>query len=183
MQAEIHRGFVVGLLLLFVSGCVAGCGGSGSSSGDMPTGPSPMLLFTPDRAAVGNSVTMRAGANTAATALELEIFATDLVDVRTMDFTVTFPADLLRFDGARAGNFLGAGVSQIVQTGAGAVTLLMTGLGQAGATGSGLVTTLDFRAIAGGNGRLDFLDPEAADAAGLEIQGIDWIGGTVQIVF
>jgi len=50
------------------------------------------------------------------------------------------------------------------------------------ATGSGVILTLQFTAIANGTGRFDFQNPEAEDAFGLLITGIDWIGSTAQVI-
>ncbi len=50
------------------------------------------------------------------------------------------------------------------------------------ASGSGIILTLTLSAAAGGSGSFNFLDPLAEDPFGLEIQGIDWIGGMVVVV-
>ncbi len=142
-----------------------------------------MIVFTPDRAAPAGSISMRAGAGTTASVLELEIAVADLVNVQTVDFVLAYPGDLLRLDGFRPGPFLGPGVSVILQqTGTGSTTVLTTRADPSGATGSGVVLTLVFAATSSGDGRLDFVDPEAADPFGLEIPGVEWIGGSVRVV-
>ena len=159
-----------------------GCEGSSSTAGG-PTAPSPMIVFIPDRAAGGGSVSMRAGGGSTASVLELEIVATDLVNVQTMDFVLAYPGDLLRFDGFRTGPFLGAGVSAILEpVAAGSLNVLMTRLDPSGASGSGVVLTVILSAAGSGEGRLDFVAPEAADPFGLEISDVDWIGGAVRVV-
>ncbi len=160
-----------------------GCSSGGDTSGS-PTEPLPALIFIPDRPAAGGSVSMRSGPGTTDTMLELEIVATGLVDVQTVDFVLSFPGSLLVFDAAAQGPFLGTGASLIVAGATtGSVTLLLTRTEPSGASGGGVILTVRLQAVAGGEGRLDFVSPEATDPAGLIIPDVDWIGGTVQIVF
>ncbi len=168
---------------MIVALILGGCQGDGSSTSGGPTAPSPMIVFTPDRAAGSGSVAMRAGPGSTASVLELEIAATELVNVQTVDFVLAYPGALLRFDGFRPGSFLGADASLILeQASADSLTVTMTRIDPSGATGSGVVLTLVFTNAAGGDGRLDFVAPEAGDPFGLEIPGLDWIGGTVRVV-
>ncbi len=41
---------------------LSACGGDGGTGGGSPTAPGPSIIFTPDRAATGNSISLRAGA-------------------------------------------------------------------------------------------------------------------------
>jgi len=159
------------LLLLF------GCNGGGSS----PTEPRTGVFFTPDRSAGGNSVTLR-GVGVATDTLELEIYATDVSDVQSMLVTVAYPNGLLRFDGYREGDFLGASVPVTV-TFLGNVVITQLRILPGGASGSGTLGTLSFTALREGSDRVDFVDPQALDPAGVEIAGIDWIGGRVEVAF
>ncbi len=162
---------------------VAACGGSGGSSSDGPTAPQPMLVFTPDNSPSSPSISMRSGSGTTTTVLALDIQATDVVDVQTVDFTLDYPANLLDFMGFRQGSFLGTDASVVLdQVGSGSFTALITTAAAGGATGGGIIVTFEFQAIAGGNGRIDFVAPEATDRFGDEIEEMSWISGTVQIV-
>lgn len=126
---------------------------------------------------------MRAGPGSTADVLQLEIFATEVVGVQSLDFVLAVPNDLLRFENFTAGDFIGA-TAQVAVSGGGsnAVTFDVLRTAPSAATGSGVILTLRFAAIASGTGRFDFLSPEAEDAFGISIPGIDWIGGTVQVV-
>lgn len=178
---QVPRALILGGLLLAL---VAGCdGGGGSSSGTGPTAPQPMILFTPDGSPTSPSISMRAGSGTTATVLALEIRATDVVDVRTVDFTLDYPGQLLQFTGFRQGSFLGTDAS-VVLAGAsnGSFTVFITSAGSLGASGGGVIVIFEFQALASGSGRIDFVAPEAGDSSGLEIEEMSWIGGAVQII-
>ena len=178
----LPRRAIAALLLVMLAG--AGCGGSGSDApSDNPTAPQPMILFTPARTPIGASISMRSGAATTATTLVLEILATDLVDVQTVDFTLTFPGNLLDFQGFRLGSYLGTDASVIIgQVSGSSFTALITRLAPGGSTGGGVIVSFEFDAVASGTGPLDFVEPEATDPFGQAIEGIDWIGGTLQVV-
>ena len=161
---------------------LAACGGSTSNSGGSPTAPGPSIVFTPDRVAGANSVSMRSGAGSTASVLQVEIVATEMLNVQSVEFVLTFPSDLLRFDGFARGDFIGAGAQVIPGGGGSALSFDILRTTPGAASGSGTIMTLTFTAAAGGAGRFDFLDPVAEDAFGLEISGIDWIGGAVRVV-
>ena len=170
------------LALLAALGSAA-CSGSDSGGGGSPTGPMPSIIFSPDRAAGANSIAMRAGAGSTSSVLQLEIFATDVINLQALDFVLLVPADLLRFDNFTRGDFIGAGAQVLVSGGgSNAVTFDVLRTAPSAATGSGTILTLSFTAIATGSGRFDFSGPEAEDSFGLVIPGIDWIGGTVQVL-
>lgn len=174
-----HR--IVGALAV-LGALLAACGGSGDGGGGGPTAPMPAIVFTPDRAAGANSVSMRAGAGSTASVLQLEIVATELPAFQAVDFTLLYPANLLRLDGFERGELIGAGAQVITGGGAGALTFQLLRTASSPASGSGRILTLTFTAVGGGAGRFDFSDPVAEDPFGLEIAGIDWIGGTVRVV-
>jgi hypothetical protein len=158
---------------------LAACGGASSGGGGGPTAPGPAIIFTPDRAAGANSISMHSGAGTSGSVLELEIVATDVLNVKAVDFVLAYPADRLRFDGFERGDFIGAGAQVIVTAGP---TFQILRTAPSAASGTGTIIKLTFTAVGAGQGRFDFLDPVAEDLFGLEIPGIDWIGGTVRVV-
>lgn len=168
-------------LLLSAALLLAACGGSSEGGGGgSPTDPGPSIVFTPARAAGANSISMRAGVGSTASVLQLEIVATEVVNVLAVDFVLMYPSNLLRFDGFARGDFVGAGAQVI--TGGGSGNLSFAILRTAGAaSGSGTILTLTLSATGGGSGSFNFVDPVAEDPFGLEIQGIDWIGGTVVV--
>lgn len=169
---------VLGILWL------AACGGSGDGGGPTPpSGPSPMILFTPDRAAGARSITLREGSDTTASILQLEVFATEVPGIQAVDFLLLFPNDLLRFESFDRGELIGAG-AQVVLASAGSNTLAfqILRIAQTTAPETGLILTLTFTAIGAGSDRIDFVNPEAEDIFGATIPDIDWIGGTVQVV-
>ncbi len=168
-------------LVILAALLLAACGGSSDGGGTPPTAPGPSIAFTPDRAAGANSITMRAGAGSTASVLELEIFATEVLNVQSVEFSLLYPGNLLRFEGFTRGDFAGAGAQVLTGGGSGNLSFDVLRLGGA-ASGSGIILTLTFSAAAGGSGSFNFLDPLAEDPFGLEIQGIDWIGGMVVVV-
>ena len=176
MNREICRSVLrlVGLgLLLLLSGCDGG--------GDSPTEPQSGILFTPDSSAGSNSIILRRVGGTSTT-LELEIFATDVANVHSVLIAMTFPTNLLRFNGYVEGELLNPSIPVVV-TAFNTVLITQPRLSPAGVSGSGRIGTLTFAAIGEGTGRIDFLDPQALDPVGQEIAGVDWIGGSVQVTF
>ena len=173
-----------GLAVALIGGLwLAACSGSDDGGGGPPTGPSPAIVFTPDRDAGANSIGMRAGAGSTDSVLQLEIFATQVTNLQAVDFVLLVPNGLLRLDDFERGEFIGAGAQVIVSGGgSNAVTFQILRTTPAAATGSGRILTIRFTAVGGGSGRFDFLDPTAEDPFGLVIPGIDWIGGAVQVV-
>ena len=171
-------------------GCVAltlpSCGGGG---GDSPTDPpTAVVFFSADGAATARSFSLRRGNGTSGTHLQLELIATEVTNVASLDFVLTLPANVVRFESARQGSFL-------TQNGV-APILFALGLpapfngvlisdnrpnGTAGVSGSGVVLTLEFEALANGSGHLDIEEPEARDPQDRPIGGLGWIGGTVTV--
>ena len=177
------QSYIVGLTIALLGLGLAACTGSDSGGGDSPTGPSPAIIFTPDRTAGANSIAMRAGAGSTDTVLQLEIFATQVTNLQALDFVLLVPNSLLRFDNFERGEFIGAGAQVLIAGGASnAVTFQILRTAPSAATGSGRILTLTFTAVGAGSGRFDFMEPSAEDPFGLVIPGIDWIGGVVQVV-
>ncbi len=178
------RCFRAGLAMALLGALsLSACSGSEEGGGGSPTGPSPAILFTPDRGAGPVSIAMRMGAGSTASVLRLEIFATEVTNLQAVDFVLLVPNSLLRFDNFERGDFIGA-AAQVLIAGGGsnAVTFQILRTAPSAATGTGLILTLTFTAVGAGSGRFDFLDPVAEDPFGLVIPGIDWIGGAVQVV-
>lgn len=171
------------VLVLVAALGLAACTGSDSGGGSPPTGPSPAIIFSPDRSAGANSISMGAGAGSTDSVLELEIVATDVINLQAVDFVLLVPNSLLRLDDFVRGDFIGAGAQVLISGGnSNAVTFQILRTAPSAATGSGTILTLRFTAVGAGTGRFDFLDPEAEDPFGVVIPGIDWIGGAVQVV-
>ncbi len=161
---------------------LSACGGDGGTGGGSPTAPGPSIVFTPDRAAGDNSISLRAGAGSSGSVLRLEVFATEVLNVQAVEFVLLYPDARLRFDGFTRGDFLGASAQVITGGGSNTLSFDVLRIAPSAASGSGVILTLTFSAIASGSGSFSFIDPVAEDPFGLEIQGIDWIGGSVQVI-
>ena len=155
---------------------VSGCDSGGSS----PTEPERGVFFTADRAAGTNSVTLRS-VGTAEDVLDLEIFANDVENVQTFLVGVSYPTDLLRFDGYQNGDFLEPSIPLVV-TAFGIILITQPRITLTGSSGSGTIGVLQFTALEQGAGRIEFVDPELLDPAGDPIAGVDWIDGDVRIL-
>jgi hypothetical protein len=161
------------------------CGGGGHS----PTEPSAAVIsFTADSAAPARSFSLRRGNGTNGTHLQLELVATDVTDVHSLDFVLDLPANIVRLEGQRQGPFL---------TQNGVIALLIAlplpgpfnsvlitdtrANGASGVSGSGVVLTLELEALANGSGRIELEVPEARDSQDRPLGGLSWIGGTVTV--
>ena len=158
-----------------------GCGGSDSDDGGNPTQPTPALVFTPVSGGTGPRVSMRAGGATNASELELEIVASNLTDVFVVDFVLSYPGELLRLESATVGPFLDPAQLILTPLTADSAILVTTRLVGSGATGSGVIATIRLPVVGAGIGTLGFVEPEAERPTGQAIEGIEWLGGTVQI--
>lgn len=125
---------------------------------------------------------MRSGGGSQGAVLQLEIAANEMLNVQAVDFVLTFPANLLRYDGFTRGDFLGAGAQLIPGGGGSALSFDILRTAPSPASGSGVIITLNFTAVGAGTGRIDFVDPVAEDAFGLDVPGVDWIGSAVRVV-
>jgi hypothetical protein len=169
------------VLLLIALSIFACTGGGSGGGGNPPTGPGPTVILTP-QAGPMPSLSLRRGSGTVEDDLELEILATGLNDVGGLDFVLLFPNQLMRFETAVAGPFLGQGtVLNLVPQTPGALRFIMTRTLPGGASGSGVIATVRFRGLAAGSGAISFADREAVTPTGLPISGINWLGGTVRI--
>lgn len=114
--------------------------------------------------------------------LDLEIYATDLTDLHALRVTVTFPSDLLQFDGYRQGSFLEPSELVAVSS-SGQVVVTQERTAAGGVSGSGTVLTLVFTTIRNGTGHVGFVDSQLLDSRSAEIAGVEWIGGRVEVAF
>lgn len=178
------RGTIVWLCLTYGLAAfgLMGCGGSGNSGGGGgPTAPTPFVVLTPDDGAPP-AVILRQGAGTSGADLELEIVANELQNVKTVDFVLAYPAQLMTLVDARSGPFLGTAPSaQFVALSGNQLQVSLTRLEIGGAAGTDVLAVMSFQGIAAGNGRIDFIGPVAGSPDGLEIQGIVWMGAGIQV--
>ena len=159
------------------------CGGSQNpgGGGGGPTEPEPFVVLTPDFGSPP-SVSLQRGTGTQGADLELEIVANELTNVQTMDFVLVFPGELMAFEGAQAGPFLGGDASLVVSALSGSrLQFLITRVAATGASGSGVVLRVVFRGIGAGTGRIEFEGQEATRPGGVPIDGILWLGGGVEV--
>jgi hypothetical protein len=165
------------LLALFVPLLLLlACGGGGGGGGGGPTAPPPPqpgIVVTPG-AAPSPGVSIASGAGTTASTLVLEIRASSVTDLYGVAFDLRYPS---------TGTFLGNATLQSVPgTGSGLVLVGLSKLGAvSGASGSGVLMTLEFRAIAAGEGSFSFEQNSAISSAGQPITGFGWAAGTVRV--
>lgn len=176
---------VLAVLLLALA-----CGGGGGGGGGGPTDPPPptaALTFTPGGTAGGNVVLLTRTGATGGSDLELAVEAREVTSLYGVAFDLGYPAQVLSFEGATQGSFLASGGVQVslqVAEETGNLIVGVTRLGQApGASGSGTLVTLRFRAVGSGSGTLAFSRTQAVDPQGLPLDGIAFVGGTVQSTF
>jgi hypothetical protein len=116
--------------------------------------------------------------------LNLDVQADAVTNLYGVAFDLSYPSNLLRFDGVDEGPFLAAqGVSTELLSSASGGTLVIgaTRLGNvAGVSGSGVLMTLRFTAVGTGNGTFDFSSNQAFNPAGNPLGGITWAGGSVR---
>ena len=168
------------ILWVLCAGCDGGDSGGGGG-GDTPTTPQAFVNVVSD-SGDAPSVSMARGGATQGANLSLEILASGLENVQTIDFVLTYPGNLLRATTVSAGDFLTAGASVITNAlDANRLQVLMTRTDGLGSTGNGLVLTVQFEGTAPGTGRLEFGDPEAVAPSGLVVQGITWVGADVEV--
>lgn len=181
------RGFAAGLPVLGFVLALAACGGGGGGGGT-PTEPPPppppaaAIVFTPSSAAGANSVFLASGPASTASTLFLEVRASQVTDLYGVAFDLTYPSAQLQFVQATPGGLLGAaGSVQAVTSGAGALIVGGTHLGNVpGSTGSGVIMTLQFNAIAAGEGQLSFSRNSALDSDG-GLLPVTWVAGAVRV--
>jgi hypothetical protein len=170
-----------GLLVLILG--LAACGGGGGGGGPSPpTQPTASVTFTPATSGVPAIRLERNG--TGATTLNLDVVADGVTNLYGVAFDLSYPANLLRFDGASEGPFLAAtGLSTelLVDAAGGRLVVGATRLGAVGgAAGTGSLLTLRFTAVGSGTGTFAFSANQAFNPVGNPLGGITWAGGTVR---
>ena len=164
------------------------CSGGGGGGGGGPTNPGggPLMASLQSSAPVSNGIALQAGAAASVSQLEIEVVATEVVDLYGIAFDLSYPAAALRFDGVSEGVFLSdQGTSTSIQTSASGSTIIvgLTRLGAvSGRTGTGVLMTLRFTATAVGSGALTFSNQQAIDGLGSSVRGLSWSGGTATVV-
>jgi hypothetical protein len=173
----------VALLSLFgLVACGGGGGGGGPTQPPPPPPPTPGITFTPSGAAGANSISLERGAASTTTKLFLEVRANQVQNLYGVAFDLGYPNAVLRFDGAVQGTFLD-GTIALSNTPTGNLIVGITRLGaRPGVDGSGLLVTLEFTAIATGNGSFAFARNSALDSRGAALAGTSWMAGSVQVV-
>ena len=172
-----------GLLALAAAACGGGGGGGGPTAPPPPPPPpAPGIVFTPQGAATANSISLASGAGTNTSTLVLEVRATQVTDLYGVAFDLAYPSGQLQFTRAAAGSLLSGGSVQAVASAPGSLVVGGTHLGNvAGANGSGVVMTLEFSAVAAGQGSFAFSRNTAFDSHGAAMAGIGWVAGSVTV--
>ena len=173
---------------VFLALALASCGGGGGGGGGPteptpPPVPTPGIVFTAQGSATANSISLASGTGTTANTLVLEVRATQVTDLYGVAFDLTYPSAALQFSRAVIGPLLAGGSVQAVASTPGTLVVGGTHLGNvAGATGSGVVMTLEFTAVAAGQGSFAYSRNSAFDSAGRAMTGVTWVAGSVQVV-
>ena len=176
---RIWRRSLALLLPLALLACGGGGGGGGPTA---PPPPQPGIVVTPG-AAPSPGVSIASGASTTSSTLVLEIRASSVTDLYGVAFDLRYPSNILQLVQANSGTFLGNATLQSVPgSGTGLVVVGLSKLGAvSGASGSGVLMTLEFRAIATGEGSFSFEKNSAISSSGQPIAGFGWSAGTVRV--
>jgi hypothetical protein len=174
------------VFLLFVAFLLGACGGSGGGGGTTTTETPPPTLgfvFTPQSTPPANSVYLAVGAGTTASTLILELRTNQVTDLYGVAFDFTYPATQLQFTRVTAGPLLTNGAVQAAVSSPGTLIVGGTHLGATpGASGSGVLMTIEFSALASGQGSFAFARNSALASTGAAIPGLTWLGGSVTVV-
>jgi hypothetical protein len=170
------------LLPLAVLACGGGGGGSGPTEPPPPPPPTPGIVVTP-ASAPASGVSIASGTGTTQSTLILEIRASSVNDLYGVAFDLRYPSNLLQLVQTSSGPFLGSANFQSVPgTSSGLVIVGLSKLGAvSGTSGSGVLMTLEFRAIAAGQGSFSFEKNSAVTSSGQPVSGFGWSAGTVQV--
>jgi len=170
------------LLALLLPLVLLACGGGGGGGPTEPPPPQPGIVVTP-AAAPATGISIASGTGTNQSTLILEIRANSVSDLYGVAFDLRYPSAILQLVQASSGAFLG---NATLQSKPGQSTgLLIVGLSKLGAVsgtnGSGVLMTLEFRAIAAGQGSFTFEQNSAVSSSGQSITNFGWSAGTVQV--
>lgn len=161
---------------------VLACGGGGGGGPTAPPPPVKGFVFTPGAGTTG--ITLAQGAATTTTTFILEVRATSVTDLYGVAFNLSYPNSVLRFTSATAGPFLTGASFQAVESPNGTVIVGLSKLGTAaGASGSGVLVTLQFEAIATGQGAFSFSRNTAIDSTATTLSDLNWSAGTISVTF
>lgn len=175
-------GLVAAALVVCMPGCGGGGGGGGPTQPPTPTPPPPGIVFSPQTAPGANSVVLAEGSGTSANTLLLEVRATGVSDMYGLAYDLTFPSGALQFVRATPGPLLAAGSVQAAAATPGRLVVGGTLLGPvAGFSGSGVLMTLEFSALASGEGSFAFSAQRAVTSNGDPIAGLTWVAGSVRV--
>jgi hypothetical protein len=170
------------LLVLVLAGCGGG-GGGGSPVEPTPPPPQPGVTFTGQGGSANNSIVLGSGPGTNANTLVLEVRAQNVDDLYGTAFDLRFPAAVLQYVRATPGPLLEGASVQAALSASGNLVVGASRLGEVpGLDGSGVLLTLEFNAIAAGEGALSFARNSAFDSDGRPITGVTWGAGTVRVV-
>jgi hypothetical protein len=177
------RRFLALLLPLALLACGGGGGGSGPTEPPPPPPPPPPGIAVTPAAAPATGVSIASGAGTTQSTLILEIRANSVNDLYGVAFDLRYPSNILQLVQVSSGPFLGSATLQSVPgSGSGLIIVGLSKLGAvSGASGSGVLMTLEFRAIAAGQGSFSFEQNSAVSPSGQTISGFGWSAGTVQV--
>ncbi|HEX4496722.1 MAG TPA: cohesin domain-containing protein [Thermoanaerobaculia bacterium] len=182
MSGAGRRGVVFLLVATFLLGA---CGGSGGGGGTTTTEPPPPTLgfaFTPQGTPPADSLYLAVGAATTETTLVLELRTNQVTDLYGVAFDFTYPATQLQFTRVTAGPLLASGAVQAAASSPGTLIVGGTHLGATpGASGSGVLMTIEFSALASGQGSFAFARNSALTSTGAAVPGLTWLGGAVTV--
>lgn len=167
-----------------VAALALACGGS-SDSGGGPTQPQPGITFSEQGSPDANTVFMTDAPSAGTTTFTLEVRANQMDHVRGFAFDIEYPTNLLSFQEATPGGFLGGDNVVDLLTSErtpGTIVVGITRLGsnRAVVSGSGLVVTLTFSSVGFGSGPISF-ENEQAFREFSSLTAADWLGGTVAV--
>jgi hypothetical protein len=170
------------LALFFLPVLLLACGGGGGGGPTEPPPPQRGIVVTPaSTPAVGISIA--SGAATNQSTLILEIRANSVTDLYGVAFDLRYPSTILQLVQANSGTLLGNATLQASPgQSPGTVIVGLSKLGAvSGTSGSGVLMTLEFRAIATGQGAFTFEQNSAINSSGQPISNFGWAAGTVQV--
>lgn len=179
---------LLGLAALLLAGS---CGGSGSSSGGVVE-PAACLAFTADADPSPATVVLRRGSASTCDRLVLELIITDVTDLFTADFRLSFDPAVIRYAGYDETNSVlgsdGETVRVLLDEESGAIQLTISRFGSSldgiDVVGSRLLVRIDFlREADTGVSPLSFSGERLWNSEWpLElIGGVEWFGGTATV--
>jgi hypothetical protein len=165
--------------------CLPACGGGGGGGPTQPptpTPPPPGIAFSQQTAPGANSVALAEGAGTNANTLLLEVRAGSVTDMYGLAYDLTYPSGALQYVRATPGPLLAAGSVQAAPATPGRLVVGGTLLGPvSGFSGSGVLMTLEFSALASGEGSFVFSAQRAVSSNGDSMSNLTWVGGSVRV--